>query len=195
MGLDYSLCVILPRARAEDLLRQLSKRLDTHGKRRIAQLEFQDNSHLFAGLSLEGSELENNICFSLQVKLETEMSEHLADHRLNCVGREGAFGCLWTSIFEGSEHMLFKMTAATSGMSRVLRDSQAIHKLWVGFCKDAKAIAGYVDLETQSGLMLYPYSSDFVFPFEGNQQGMMDAQTFDLNAMIESILHANKLKP
>jgi hypothetical protein len=194
MGLDYSLCAILPRARTEQILRHLSKRLDTHTKRRIAQLKFQDGTNIFSGLMLEESECENNICFSLQVKPGREMSEHLVDHRLNCVGREGSFGCLWTSVFHGSEDVLFKMTAATSGMSRVLRDSQAIHKLWIGFCKDAKAIAGYVDLETQSGLMLFPNSSDFVFPVEGNQQGMLDTPVVDLDAMIESILHANHLK-
>jgi hypothetical protein len=194
MGLDYSLCAILPRAHAKQLLRQLGKRLDTHSKRRVAQLEFQNGSSIFAGLVLEENELENNICFSLQVKLEREMSEHLTDHRLTCIGREGSFGCLWTSVFHGSEHILLKMTAATSGMSRVLRDSQAIYKLWFGFCKDTKAIVGYVDLETQTGLKLFPGQSDFVFPFEGNQQGMMDTEAFDLDAMIESILRANELK-
>jgi hypothetical protein len=71
------------------MLRQLSKCSDTNSKHHLAQLELREDSNLFVGCRFKGRERENNLRFSLQVKLELEVSEHFVDHRLNCAALGG----------------------------------------------------------------------------------------------------------
>jgi hypothetical protein len=105
------------------------------------------------GLDLNESESENSYCFSLHVKLEHELAPQLGEHVFKCFERPNVFGCMWTPVFANPEHVLIQMMAATSGISRILQASTAIHKLWRGFAKDARAVSNHIEaITTYSGL-------------------------------------------
>jgi len=179
MGLDYSLCAILHRKDSRDLLKHLATILTPEYKERIAHLEWSPtveesretmigttevDAFGIADLELVYSDTENNICFSLQIQLEREMESYLGDHRFECFDQPGPFGCMWTSIYAGAKYVLISMTAATSGMSRVLQDSKAIHDLWISFAQKAGAIVAYVDIEDDVAIQLYPFPYDLYLP-------------------------------
>jgi hypothetical protein len=199
MGLNYLLCAILPRDQSPGCLEQLSKLLDAPSRRRIKNLIWSPatkisdtDSRGIAGLSLIEHEQENYYAFSLQIKFERNMAAHLSETQFKSFGRTDSFGIMWTSVFAGTEYMLVQMTAATSGMSRVLQDSDAIHKIWWQFAKASKAVVAYVDLESESGIMVFPKSGDCVIPvnetfacFEGSE--------FNLDEMVRLMRETNNV--
>jgi hypothetical protein len=199
MGLNYSLCAILPRDQSPGLLEQLSKVLDAPSRRRIKNLVWSPatkisdtDSRGIADLPLVENEHENDYGFLLQIKLEQDMKVHLIDHRFTCFDRADSFGSMWTSAFAGSEYLFVKMTAATSGMSRVLQDSDAIHKTWRQFAKASKAVVAYVDLESESGIMVFPKSGDCVIPVN-ETFACFESDEFDLDEMVRLMRQANNI--
>jgi hypothetical protein len=71
---------------------------------------------------------------------------------------------MWTSIFAGKEYVLLEMTAATSGMSRVLQQSKAIHAMWTNLAKETNALFAYIDIEEQIAIQLFPTYGDLTLP-------------------------------
>jgi hypothetical protein len=199
MGIDYSLCAILPRTQSARMLEALRKILSAESRRRIKNLEWmpamqvnETQARGILGLDLNESESENSSCFGLHVKLERELEPQLGEHRFKCFERPDTFGCMWTSIFASPEHVLIQMTAATSGMSRILQESTAIHKLWRGFAKDANAVVAYVDLESETGIMLHPRSGTCVIPSD-EPLSWFEGQDFDLDEMVRVMRQTNAI--
>ncbi len=199
MGIDYSLCAILPRNQSSRFLEQLSKLLAAPSRRRIKNLVWSEaiqishaDSRGIAGLLLEENESANNYAFSLYIKLERDMEAYSDGHSFKCFTREGSFGSMWTSVFASPAFLLVKMTAATSGMSRVLQHSEAIHKLWQQFAKAAKAVVAYVDLESESGVMVFPNAGDCVLPVNDTFV-CFECDEFSLDEMVKFIQQENNL--
>jgi hypothetical protein len=193
MGLNYSLCAILPRDQAPGFLEHLAKILDATSRKRIKNLvwspAFQSSdvvSRGIADLSPIEHEQANDYAFSLQVKLERDMEAHQFD----LFGRSDSLGIMWTSVFAGAEYVLVKMTAASSDMSRVLENSSAIHKLWAQFAKASKAIVAYVDLESESGVMVFPKSGNCVIPVN-DTFACFESEEFNLDEMVRLMRQAN----
>ncbi len=199
MGLDYSLCAILPRNQAPHMLEQLSTVLDATSRRRIQNLAWspalQTSNTVSQGIAgLLGIEHEqtNFYAFSLQVKLEREMKAYLVDYPFNCFDQANVFGSMYTSVFAGAEFLLVRMTAASSDMSRVLENSSAIHKLWAQFAKASKATLAYVDLESEVGILLFPKSGDCIIPIN-DTFACFEAPEFDLDEMTRFMRQANQV--
>jgi hypothetical protein len=199
MGLNYSLCAILPRAQSTRFLEHLSKVLDASSRRRIKNLVWSPvtqtsdtDSKGIAGLQLEETEHDNDYGFLLQIKLEQDMKAYLIDHRFTCFDRADSFGSMWTSVYASPEYLLVKMTAATSGMSRVLEHSGAIHKVWAQFAKASKAVTAYVDLESGSGILVFPKSGEGVLP-ASQPFAWFESGQFNLNDLVQFIRQENSV--
>lgn len=179
MGIDYSLCLIINRADSGTLLPHLSTLLDADSRARIASIEWspetesvrrtligttETDARGIASFSVSDTETSNSYCFSLDVKLERELESLVPDHRFQCFDQKSPFGCLWTSIFAGKDYVLLEMTAATSGMSRVIQQSQVIQSKWTGLAKSTDALFAYIDVEESVAIQLFPTHGDLVLP-------------------------------
>lgn len=199
MGLNYSLCAILPRDQSSRFLEHLSKVLYADSRRRIQNLvwspAFQSSdtvSQGIAGLSAIEHEQANDYALSLKVKLERDMEAYLSEDHFKSFDRTDSFGYMWTSVFAGAEYLLVKMTAASSDMSRVLENSSAIQKLWAQFAKASNAIAAYVDLESETGVMVFPKSGNCLIPVN-DTFACFEAPEFDLDEMVRFIRQENNV--
>jgi hypothetical protein len=199
MGLDYSLCAILPRDQSAYFLEHLAQVLDVSSRRRIQNLVWSPAlqssdmvSQGIAGLLGIEHEQENYYAFSLQVKLEREMKAYLVDYTFNCFDQANVFGSMYTSVFAGTEYLLVQMTAASSDMSRVLENSSAIHKLWAQFAKASKAILAYVDLEAEAGILVFPRSETCVIP-ANETFACFEGPEFDVDEMTRFMRQVNKV--
>ena len=195
MGIDYSLCLITKRKDSDTLLPSLLTVLDADSRDRIGTLDWSPDSELMrptligtsemdargiAGFKLSDKDSPNAYCLSLDIQLEADLQALLGDHRFKCFDEPGSFGCMWTSVFAGEHFILLEMTAATSGMSAVLRQSQAIHATWISLAKNANAVLGYIDVQEQIALQLFPTYGDLTLPdcntlaYDGDVQFSVD---------------------
>ena len=179
MGIAYSLCLVIKREDSDLLLDKLCALLDSPSRDRIGSRKWSLESEVkrttligtsdidargIAGIQLAESETSNSYCLSLQIQLERELESLIPDHKFMCFERPGAFGCMWTSIYAGNQYVLLEMTAATSGMSRVLQQSQAIHTAWIELAKKANAMFAYIDTEEQIAIQLFPTYGELRLP-------------------------------
>jgi hypothetical protein len=179
MGVRYSLNLLTRRNECDSLLAEFSSLLDDEGQARLRQLTWSPESEVrrrtligtddidargIAGLPLAKHEFSNSHCFSLLVQLELGLASLVGDHGLKCFGQAGSFGCLWTSIFAGEEFLLLQVTAATSGMSRVLERSEVIQDTWAELARKVRATFAYVDVEDRTAMKLYPRFGDLYLP-------------------------------
>lgn len=187
MGLNYSLCCIFERANSKDILRHLAPRLDSAGRKRLGELDWAPTSEVrrrlhigvegvdargVAGLALEESERDNDFCLSLAValepELEAELNARITTDAYKFRREEGLllFGCMWLSVRAGEEYVLLQLTGATSDMSRVLVQSQAIAELWRAYARSSKALLAYIDRESDEPKVLLPEHWQLELPDE-----------------------------
>lgn len=207
VGLNYSLEAILLRSGAEKLLPALRTVLDAQSRERLAGLawspEHEEEAETLIGttelraggirgLRPEEYEQVDQICFGLWVTLEPEMQEHTQTEI-----EEGpvSLGCMWTSIDAGRRYLRVQMTAATSGISRILIESQAVRDLWAEFAVRAGAIVAYLDVEGEAlPIQLYPVTGEVMTPDEDTLRFVnhVDSAT---DLICEYIVRTNKLEP
>jgi hypothetical protein len=72
----------------------------------------------------------------------------------------------------------------------ILEESAAIHKPWRQFAKDARAVVAYVDLESETGIMVHPKSGGCTISTE-EQISWFKAKDFDLDEMVRVIHQIN----
>lgn len=194
MGIRYSLCLITKRQDADLLLAKLGELLDAESRARIGSKKWSPESEERRTTVIETSDIDargiagfrtdgespNLYCLSLQIQLERELESFVRDHHLRCFDRPGAFGCMWTSVFAGDQYALLQMTAATSGMSRVLQRSEEIHFAWFELERKANALFAYVDIEEKIAIQLFPFRGELRLPdyeplaFEGDDHFSVD---------------------
>ena len=51
---------------------------------------------------------------------------------------------------------MLRLTGNDSDMSRALQESTEIHAVWTSFAEESDAICAYVDVGTDSGMLLHP---------------------------------------
>lgn len=206
MGLDYSLCALVDRQKSAPWLPRFVELLDDRSRARFKNLvwtpasETQRTTYIgttetdargIAGFELDEHDRDNNYCLSFLVQFEPEMRKHLTDWR-ECFDAPGPFGCMWTSVLAGARYVLIESTAATSGMSRALRDSSVMHGMWRQFAEDIQAVTAYVDIEDESGMQLYPGTEDLIMP-DVNTLAFEDDYHFSIDLMAEYLCRMNRL--
>ena len=206
MGIDYSLCTIIAREQASSVLRHLSSIITPESYARLEGLKWEPlletkrktlggttETDAIGIYGLERIELdrENSYCFALQVQLEAEMASHLDATDFDCFDSPGSFGCMWTSFYAGERYLLVEMTAATSRMSRVVRESAEIHELWRGFARSSNSIVAYVDVEEACGISLYPRTDGDIFLPDVDTLTYIDDYRFSVDPFVELVLAAN----
>lgn len=179
MGFRYSLSLIVQRRLSGTLLENLRFLLDDESKSRlplhcwlpatecprVTAIGTEDvDARGIAGFRMDREDRFNDYCLSIHIQLESELQQLVPNHGFDCFDKPGSFGCLWTSAFAGSEYLLFQMTAATSGMSRVLAQSEAIHTAWSWLAQSTRADFAYVDLEERSAIPIHPATSPLLLP-------------------------------
>ena len=179
MGIDYSLCLVAKREDSHVLLGHLCELLDARSRARITSRIWSPESEELratligmleldsrgiAGIEPAEYESPNSYCLSLQIQIEQELESLVSNHNLQCFEQPGSFGCMWTSVFAGSKYLLLEMTAATSGMSLILQQSEAIHSRWRDLARKVNAIFAYVDLELRVALQLFPCDGNLELP-------------------------------
>ena len=145
-----------------------------------------------AGLTLEDVERDNSYGFSINVQIEPELESHVEGSDFKCFGKPESFGVMWTSVYAGKTYLLIEMTAATSGMSRILENSKSIQKKWTQFAKSINAIFAYVDLEDQNAIPLIPKLNEIILPDLETLSFDEDIQ-FSVDLMTNYIIKANKI--
>jgi hypothetical protein len=197
MGLNYSLCLICQRDDSDLLLPALAELLGFESRQRIASMEWfpelerdrktvigtpELDAQGIAGLNLRDHESPNHYCFSLQIQLEPEM-ESFSD---------GALGCMYTSVFAGSQYLLLELTAATSDLSWIIQKSSAVHAAWTSLAIKTNAIFGYVDIEEDIALQLYPTYGNLILPDPDDETLIYDGEyRFIIDRVVERLISTN----
>jgi hypothetical protein len=199
MGRNYSLCLICQRDDSKLLLTALSELLDYKSRQRIDLMQWSPeleteritiigtseiDARGISGLNLCDYEHPNYYCFALQIPLEPEM-EFLSD---------GALGCMYTSVFAGAQYLLLELTAATSDLSWIIQKSSAVHAAWTLLAIKTNAIFGYVDIEEDVAIQLYPKYGDLILPDPDDETLIYDGDggyRFVIDRMVEYLISTN----
>lgn len=207
MGLNYSLCAVYRKARAEGMLQDLSEFLDRESRQRIQTLRWAPHKekirqtligtkdvdgHGIDGLELREHESINHYCFSLLIPLEAELEKQFPDHGFPRFEKAYKFGCMWASVYSGQEYVLLQMTAATTAMSRILGDSRVIQEKWAEFARKSEAVVAYLDLEVQVTKQLFPGFGDLYLP-ECSTLYFVGKGHFSVDRFVEYIRNVNEV--
>ncbi|MFY8149058.1 MAG: hypothetical protein ACOVNL_07550 [Prochlorococcaceae cyanobacterium] len=202
MGFSYSLCLISKRNESELLIKSLLPFLDSRSRSRFSESRWAPESEStwttsggslqidargIAGIKLEDGECSNSYCLSLFIQLERELEHLFPDHRFTCFDHADSFGCMWTSVFAGSEYIKLEMTAATSGMSQAIRQSKAIHAAWITIARRSNALFAYINIEEQTALQLFPRQGNLMLPEHG-ELASDGSHRFSVDHMVRYLL-------
>lgn len=158
MGLDHSLCAIVPRAQVGAATAALQQVLAPSSRALLAQRGL---------LALDGRGAPaagGAPCLALMVQLEPGFASQFDDEPPQCFDAPGEFGCLWATVHAGANYVLLDLAAATTGMSVVLQLSERVHALWRDFARASGALLAYVDLGDGAALGVHPSALHFTLP-------------------------------
>lgn len=171
MGLNHSLCAIVPRAKADAATAALLQVLAPSSR-----LLLEGGGLLALAASVNQADSGPH-CLALMIQLEPEFAVQFDDEPPPCLEAAGEFGCLWATVRAGVEYLLVELAAATTGMSVVLQQSARVHALWRDVALASGALLAYVDLEDGAALGLYPREEYFALP-KVAQGGVFNVDTW-----------------
>jgi hypothetical protein len=184
MGLDFSFSVIAKSAQVDLLLKELASRVcEKDARRLIGALPWKPairHSVLWesgardeycqgiAGLTLEAGEHPNLYCLSFLFPPDAILVQYTRNNRgTPTVGDRIAIGCVWTSLYVGTEFALLKGTAATTGMSVLFQSSSSVKSVWLELARRSLARALFFDTEDDhEWLLLHPQVRTVTRPYD-----------------------------
>ncbi|WP_141731180.1 hypothetical protein [Oligoflexus tunisiensis] len=139
MGLDSSFCLVFPRRAIDIVLDAFSKHVATADREKLQSLP-------------------KRCCLNMLFPQDGEVMGYLDLQESPC-SKEGNFlsvGCVWTTIYAGSELACLWSAAATTDMSLLFNESDAVKNTWLNIAETSAALALFLDIDHTSWNMLHP---------------------------------------
>ncbi len=175
MGLNYSYSFITQSDHIDSLLQHLAGYLaipdalrlqnSLPWKPAIEQAAIWDNgyevrySQGINGIQLREHESSNYLCLAFLFPIDHELEEFQRNIFRESYRKEfkARIGCIYTSLFVGSEFALLKARAATTEMSLLFNASSSIKKVMIEISESSSSKALFFDKEEQYNWnLLYP---------------------------------------
>jgi hypothetical protein len=161
MGLDYSFNLITERQAVDALLREVAASVVATDRDRLHACMPSTPETALRDLRRDEFERGSDICLSFLVEPSPEVLKYDATLGAEPVNGSVPIGCVWTSLLIGKRFAYLRAVAATSDMSRLFAESNAVQGVISRMASNAGCYAAYLDDETERYHFIWPTRRTF----------------------------------
>ncbi len=155
MGLDYAFELIAERSSADRVIRAIAEHLDPTDSGRLLACVPSDVDCPLG--DIERTPLEQNmsdLCLGFLFPPDGQVEAYSPERKL--INGLVRIGCVWSTLIVEGNLVIFRATAATTGMSLLFEESPSVRNTWISIAQKAGALLLLLDDERFDNRAIWP---------------------------------------